>query len=226
MQVCLVEDDVRLASLVTQALEENRHSVVHLESGDQAAAYINAHPFDLVLLDLMLPGVSGWSILKQLRQSNCQLPVIVLSARDTVPEMVRALDLGADDYLTKPFHFEMFLARLRSVSRRGSVPQSSELVVGPIALHQGECSVRLDGGRVDLTRREYMLLETLMRRPNQVLTRDQLADAVWGLAAEVSKNNLEVHMHSLRAKLGPVCGSMIQTVRGIGYVLQRGASAA
>jgi DNA-binding response OmpR family regulator len=226
MQVCLVEDDVRLAELVTQALEESRHVVVHLETGDQAATYIKSHPFDLVLLDLMLPGVSGLSVLKQLRQSNCQLPVIVLSARDTVPEMVRALDIGADDYLTKPFHFDILLARLRSVTRRGGVPQSSELVVGPLSLHQGECSVRLNGNRVELTRREYMLLEALMRRPHQVLTRDHLADAAWGVAAEVSKNNLEVHVHSLRSKLGPEAGALIQTVRGIGYVLQRGASAA
>lgn len=222
-----MEDDIRLANLVTQALEENLHSVVHLESGYQAASYIKSRPFDVVLLDLMLPGVNGLTVLKELRQSNCQIPVIILSARDTVPEMVHALDIGADDYLTKPFHFEILLARLRSASRRGIAPQRAELVVGPIALRHGECSVRLNGGKVGLTRREYMLLETLMRRPDQVFTRDQLAEAVWGLAADVSKNNLDVHMHSLRSKLGPLCGSMIQTVRGIGYVLQkRGASIA
>ncbi|HUB00540.1 MAG TPA: response regulator transcription factor [Terracidiphilus sp.] len=221
MQICMIEDDVRLAELVKQALEESRHVVAHLVDGEGAAGYISAHDFDIVLLDLMLPGISGLSVLKQLRHANCLTPVIVISARDTVPEMVRALDIGADDYLTKPFHLDILLARLRSVSRRGPVPQSAELNAGPISLHQEQRVVRLDGRRLELTRREYMLLETLMRRANHVLTRDQLAEAVWGFAAEVSTNNLEVHIHSLRAKLGASGGRLIHTVRGIGYVLRR-----
>lgn len=217
----MVEDDIRLAELVQQVLEENRHVVVHLDSGEEAASYIATHPFDAVLLDLMLPDVSGIRVLKQVRQANCQTPVIILSARDTVPEMVRALDIGADDYLTKPFHLDILLARLRSVVRRGPVSVTAELVAGPISLNQSQCTVRLDGRLLDLTRREYMLLEAFVRRAGQVLTRDQLADAVWGIAADVSNNNFDVHIHALRAKLGPRGAMHIQTIRGVGYVLQR-----
>lgn len=222
----MIEDDFRLAALVKQALEENCHAVVHLAKGEVAASYIAMHRFDIVLLDLMLPDVSGLTVLKQLRQADCQTPVLVLSARDTVPDMVCALDIGADDYLTKPFHLDLLLARLRSVSRRGVVPQKAELVVGPLSLNPGQCRVRLDGRTLDLTRREYMLLETLMRRTGHVMTRDQLTDAVWGMTADISSNNLEVHIHGLRAKLGPSVGKLIRTVRGIGYMMQREAGAA
>lgn len=225
MQICLVEDDIRLAELIQQALEENRHVVVHLDNGAEAASYIATNRFDVVLLDLMLPNVSGLTVLKQMRQANCQTPVIILSARDTVPEMVRALDIGADDYLTKPFHLDILLARLRSVVRRGPVAATAELVAGPISLNQSRYSAQLDGRTLDLTRREYMLLEAFIRRADQVLTRDQLADAVWGLAADVSNNNLDVHIHSLRTKLGPYGARHIQTIRGVGYVLQRGRRA-
>lgn len=221
MQICMVEDDIRLAELVQQALEESRHVVVHLESGEEAAGYIATHPFDAVLLDLMLPDVNGLTVLRQVRRANCHTPVIVLSARDTVPEMVRALDIGADDYLTKPFHLDLLLARLRSVVRRGPAPPTAELVAGPISLNQSQCSARLHDRRLDLTRREYMLLEALVRRAGQVLTRDQLADAVWGMAADVSNNNIDVHIHTLRTKLGPDGSVHIQTIRGVGYVLQR-----
>jgi DNA-binding response OmpR family regulator len=145
--------------------------------------------------------------------------VLVLSARDTVPEIVRALDNGADDYLTKPFHLDLFLARVRSVSRRGAAPQTLILKKGPIMLDPTQHQVCVGERPVELTRREFMLLETLMRRAGQVVTRDQLAEAVWGYDAEVSKGNLDYHIHSLRAKLGPACEGMVRTMRGTGYML-------
>ena len=226
VQVCIVEDDARLAGLLQQALEEEGSVAILLADGENAASYIASHPFDVVVLDLMLPGVNGLTVLKQLRRVQCQTPVLVLSASDTVPEMIRALDIGADDYMTKPFHLDLFLARIRSVSRRGVIPQGTTLTVGPVKLQQSQRTARLRGERIDLTRREYMMLETLMRRAGHVVTRDQLTDAVWGMAAEVSKNNLDYHMHSLRTKLGPACEGMIRTVRGIGYMLQAEAGAA
>jgi DNA-binding response OmpR family regulator len=226
MQVCIVEDDARLAGLLQQALEEEGSVAIHLADGENAASYIASHSFDVVVLDLMLPGVNGLTVLKQLRRVQCQTPVLVLSASDTVPEMIRALDIGADDYMTKPFHLDLFLARIRSVSRRGVIPQGTTLTVGPVKLQPSRRTARLRGERIDLTRREYMMLETLMRRAGHVVTRDQLTDAVWGMAAEVSKNNLDYHIHSLRTKLGPACEGMIRTVRGIGYMLQAEAGAA
>jgi DNA-binding response OmpR family regulator len=226
MQVCIVEDDATLVGLLQQALEEDGSVVVHLASGENAANYIASHSFDVVVLDLVLPVTSGLMVLKHLRHVRCQTPVLVLSASDTVPEMIRALDIGADDYMTKPFHLELFLARVRSVSRRGAIPQGTALTIGPVMLQASRRQARIHGEPLDLTRREYMMLETLMRRAGRVVTRDQLAVAVWGMAAEVSKNNLDYHMHSLRAKLGPACGGMIQTVRGIGYLLQGEVEAA
>jgi two-component system copper resistance phosphate regulon response regulator CusR len=225
MQVCLVEDDARIAELLQQALEEEGSVVVHLASGENAASYIASQSFDVVVLDLMLPVISGLTVLQHLRQGRCQTPVLILSASDTVPEMIRALDIGADDYMTKPFHLELFLARVRSVSRRGAIPQSIALTIGPVMLQPSQRRARLHGERLELTRREYMMLETLMRRVGRVVTRDQLTAAVWGITAEVSKNNLDYYVHSLRAKLGPACEGMIQTVRGIGYILQHGMDA-
>jgi DNA-binding response OmpR family regulator len=225
MHVCIVEDDARLAELLQQALEEEDSVVVHLASGENAASYIASQSFDVVVLDLMLPVTGGMTVLKQLRDIRCQTPVLVLSASDTVPEMIRALDIGADDYMTKPFNLELFLAHVRSVSRRGAIPQSIAITIGPVMLQPSQRQARLHGEPLELTRREYMMLETLMRRAGCVVTRDQLTTAVWGMAAEVSKNNLDYHIHSLRAKLGPACMGMIQTVRGIGYMLQRGIEA-
>jgi DNA-binding response OmpR family regulator len=219
MQVCIVEDDARLAELLQQALQEEGSTAIHLASGQNAASYIASHPFDIVVLDLMLPEISGVTVLKQMRQQRCQTPVLVLSASDTVPEMIRALDAGADDFMTKPFHLELFLARVRSVSRRGAIPRGTSLSVGPIQLQVNQHKALLQGEPLALTRREYMLLETLMRRPGHVVTRNQLADAVWGLAADVSKSNLDYHMHSLRSKLGPKCDGLIRTIRGTGYIL-------
>ena len=167
----------------------------------------------------MLPGTSGLEILAHLRRAKCQTPVLVLSARDTVPEIIRALDHGADDYLTKPFHLELFLARVRSLARRRAAPYTLILTKGPLMLDPTRHQVRVGEQPVKLTRREFMLLETLMRRAGQVVTRDQIAEAVWGHDADLSKGNLDYHIYSLRAKLGPVCEGMVQTMRGTGYML-------
>ena len=224
MQVCIVEDDARLASLLRQALEEDGSSITHLTSGEQAAVYIATHPFDAVVLDLMLPGTGGLDVLKQLRRLECHTPVLILSARDTVAEMVRALDTGADDYLTKPFHLHLFLARVRSISRRGVNPQAATLRSGPIELEPAQRTIRVQGQAIELTRREFMLIETLVRRAGQVITRDQLVEAVWGHAADISKGNLDFHIHSLRTKLGPEAGGMLRTLRGVGYMLAHQAA--
>lgn len=220
MQICIVEDDLRLAKVLQQTLEEDGSTAVHLASGRNATSYIASQHFDAVVLDLMLPGTSGLTVLNRLRQSRCGTPVLVLSALDTVPEMVRALDAGADDYLTKPFDIDLFLARVRSVSRRGIIPQGTSITVGPVTLETTQRRVWNQGSEIDLTRREYMMLGTLARRSGQVVTRRQLTDAVWGSGTDVSEGNLDYHVHSLRAKLGQVTGKMIRTVRGVGYVLQ------
>ncbi len=219
MQVCIVESDAKLACTLERALEKTGSATTRLSSGDGAAGFIASQSFDAVVLDLLLPGTGGFAVLEQMRRARCQTPVLVLSACDAVPEMVRALDSGADDYMTKPCDLDLFLARIRSVARRGAIPQGTVASLGPLTLSFSRRVARLDGKPLKLTRREYMLLETLIRRTGQVVTRDQLATAVWGYGADVSKGNLDYHVHSLRAKLSPACKNMIQTMRGIGYVL-------
>ncbi len=222
MLICIIEDDTRLAAVLQQAFEEDGANVTHLSSGEDAASYIAASPFDAVVLDITLRSkTDGLMVLQQLRRLSCQIPVLVLSARDTVPEMVRALDLGADDYMTKPFHLDLLLARVRSVARRGMIPQAIELIVGPLTLHPNQWAAQVQGVLLDLTRTEYTLLETLLRRAGQVVTRTQLIEAVWGLEAEVSKGNLDFHVHSVRTKLGPACEGLVRTVRGVGYRVER-----
>ena len=220
MQVCIVEDDIRLAALLQQALEEDDVLATRLASGAGAAHFIAIHSFDAVVLDMVLPGASGLAVLEELRREHCQTPVLVLSARDTVPEMVRALDMGADDYMTKPFHIDLFLARVRSVSRRGAVPQGAGMQAGAITLDPQRRAVNIAGHEQELSRREFLLLEALVRRANRVVTREQLATAAWGRDADVSQGNLDFHMHSLRAKLALREPCSIRTVRGVGYILQ------
>jgi DNA-binding response OmpR family regulator len=218
MNILLVEDDRRIASVVQQALTEEGHHVDSLASGRDAADHILTMPYSLTVLDLMLPERSGFDILRSVRKAKSAMPILVMSARDGMSDIVRALDLGADDYVTKPFHLEMLLARVRSVSRRGTVFEPSQLEVDGLLLDAGRREVSRGGERIPLTRREFALLELLMRRVSRVVTRDQLIEAAWGLAAEVTQNGLEFHIHSLRSKIDiPGEPSRIHTVRAMGY---------
>jgi DNA-binding response OmpR family regulator len=218
MNILLVEDDRRIASVVQQALTEEGHHVDSLASGRDAADHILTMPYSLTVLDLMLPERSGFDILRSVRKAKSAMPILVMSARDGMSDIVRALDLGADDYVTKPFHLEMLLARVRSVSRRGTVFEPSQLEVDGLLLDASRREVSRAGERIPLTRREFALLELLMRRVSRVVTRDQLIEAAWGLAAEVTQNGLEFHIHSLRSKIDiPGEPSRIHTVRAMGY---------
>jgi two-component system copper resistance phosphate regulon response regulator CusR len=218
MNILLVEDDPRIAAVVQQALMEEGHRVEALTSGRDAEAHILSMPYSMTVLDLMLPEKSGFDILHNVRKAKSSMPILVMSARDAMADVVRALDLGADDYVTKPFHLEMLLARVRSVSRRGSVVEPPQLEVEGMLLDRSRREVTRSGEIIPLTRREFALLELLMRRVSKVVTRDQLIEAGWGLAAEVTQNGLEFHIHSLRSKID-VAGqpSLIRTIRAMGY---------
>lgn len=220
MNVLVVEDDKRIAQVLEQGLEEDGHQVYLSHRGKEGCELIQSRHFDVAVLDIMLPEMDGFSILRQVRGAKCNVPILVLTAKDTMPDVVRGLDLGADDYLTKPFQLEVFLARVRAISRRGQVVQDTDLSVGDIRLQRSNRTVDCNGRQLSLTKKEYILLELLMKRANHVVTRDQLIEAGWGYDADVRDNSLEFYIHSLRTKIDqPDAPSRIRTVRALGYSL-------
>jgi two-component system, OmpR family, copper resistance phosphate regulon response regulator CusR len=220
MKLLIIEDDQRIARVLKRGLMEDGHSAFVCHSGDEGLDLIGSQYFDVIVLDVMLPGLDGFSILKQARLSKCGSPILMLTARDAMSDIVRGLDLGADDYVTKPFQLEVLLARVRAMGRRGQVPMLDVLTIGELVLDRGQKLARRGEVEIQLTRKEYVLLDLLMRKAQQVVSRDELIAAGWGYAAEVSDNNVDVYMHSLRSKIN-VKGkpSIIRTVRAQGYAL-------
>ncbi len=221
MQVLVVEDERRMAELLRQGLEEEGHSVVLAGDGKEGLAMAESHAFDAIVLDIMLPGLDGFSLARKLRAARNQTPILMLTARDATEDIIAGLNLGADDYLVKPFSFDVLLARLRAVSRRGPIPQPVELQVRDLKLNPGSREVTRGGRRVPLTRTEYSLLELLMRRAGRVVTRDNLIEAVWGFDTDVRSNTLDAFIRLLRDKVDTAGEQkLIHTVRGVGYCLR------
>jgi len=216
MRILLVEDDDLLGAGVRDALARARYAVEWVQDGRQALAALQADAFDLVVLDLGLPGMDGLEVLRTLRAGGRETPVLVLSARDTAPERVLGLDAGADDYLSKPFDVDELLARVRAIRRRARGAAVNVIEHGPLRLDPAAHSVTCDGRTVELQRREFMLLERLLESAGQVLSRAQLEESLYGWEGGVESNSLDVHIHRLRRKLYP---EVIRTVRGVGYVI-------
>ncbi len=221
MKVLAIEDDRRIARVLEQGLAEDGHSVFVCYRGDEGLELIKSQYFGLVVLDVMLPGLDGFSVLKQARVAKCAVPILMLTARDGMADVVRGLDLGADDYLSKPFQLEVLLARVRAMTRRGQLPLLDVLTVGDLVLDRGQKQLRRGEHQIPLTRKEFVLMDLLMRRPQQVVSRGELIEVGWGYDAEVSDNNIDFYIHSLRTKI-KVEGqpSIIRTVRAQGYALQ------
>ena len=223
MHVLIVEDKKNLALMLKKGLEEKSHSAVVAFDGRDGLALAESGEFDAIVLDLMLPGMDGFEVVRRLRSAKNRVPVLVLTARDTVGDIVATLDLGVDDYLTKPFAMAEFMARLRAVARRGPAVRGVRLEAADVVLDPATAEVTRGGALVALTRTEYMLLECLMRRANHVLSRDSIIERVWGSGAEIEGNTLEAFIKSLRAKIDNDREiKLIQTVRGVGYRLQTG----
>ncbi len=222
MHLLVVEDDPRLGRLLARLLGDDRHVVelaTDARTGWEYATGLGG--LDAVILDIGLPDGSGLDIARQLRRNGSPIPILVLTARDTVGDRVIGLDAGADDYLVKPFAYEELAARLRALARRTSRAPSwpdARLVSGPICLDEGKRVVTVDGRAIDLTPREFALLECLLRHPGQVLSRDQLLDHAWPSDVAVTPNAVDTYVHYLREKLGAAGGRLI-TVRGMGYRL-------
>jgi len=216
MRILLVEDDGLLGAGVRDALERARYGVEWVLDGRQALAALRAGAFDLVILDLGLPGIGGLEVLRSVRAGGGATPVLVLTARDTVAQRVAGLDAGADDYLVKPFDVDELLARVRALQRRGRGAAVNVIEHGPLKLDPAALSVTCEGRSIALQRREFMLLHKLLESPGQVLSRAQLEESVYGWEGGVESNSLDVHIHRLRRKLYP---EVIRTVRGVGYVI-------
>lgn len=221
MQVLVVEDEPRMAQLLRQGLEEEGHSVVVAGNGRDGLAMAGSHPFDAIVLDVMLPGLDGFSVARKLRAARNQTPILMLTARDASHDIVEGLNLGADDYLVKPFSFEVLLARLRAVSRRGAIAEPPVLQVADLALNPAAREVSRGGRKIALTRTEFGLLELLMKRAGRVVTRENLIESVWGFDCDVRSNTLDAFIRLLREKVDTAGETkLIQTVRGVGYCLR------
>ena len=222
MRILVVEDERRMSALLSQGLSEEGHAVTVATDGREGLSLAENGVFDLILLDVMLPGMDGFTIAKRLRARHNQTPILMLTARDATQDVVEGLNLGADDYLTKPFSFEVLLARVRAVARRGPIPQPVCLEVANLSMNHSTREVRRGERQIALTRTEYSILELLMRNAGRVVSRDTLIESVWGAASDIESNTLDAFLRLLRAKVEhPGEGKLIHTVRGIGYSVRQ-----
>ena len=221
MRLLVVEDEVKMAGLLKRALDEEGYAVDVTGSGEEALWLGTENPYDAIVLDLMLPDVDGFAVCRGLRERGRWTPVLMLTARDAVRDRVAGLDAGADDYLTKPFSLAELLARLRALIRRGATERPSVLRVGDLSLDPAARSVARGGRAIELTAKEYALLEFFMRHPGEVLTRTRLLEHVWDFAYEGDSNVVDVYVRYLRNKVDrPFGRDSIETVRGSGYRLR------
>jgi two-component system response regulator QseB len=216
-RILIVEDETRLASFLEKGLRANGYSTKVAPDGESARRLADDTDFDLVILDLGLPDIDGLTVLRELRDRGIRLPVIILTARDELSDKVEGLDAGGDDYVTKPFGLEELLARVRVRLRSDAEPEPTVLEVGRVTLDLRTRRAAVDGRTVELTAREFTMLETLMRHSDQVLSREQLLSHVWGYDYEPGSNVVEVYIGYLRRKLGE---AVIETARGMGYRLR------
>ena len=224
MNVLIVEDERLLAELLRKALEKDNHGVAVSHDGVEGLAIAEQYEFDVIVLDIMLPKLDGFEVARRLRQRGRNTPILMLTARDSVPDIVKGLDLGANDYLSKPFALEEFFARLRAAARGGaSLDARAQLHVGDLMLDPATREVSRAGRSIQLSATEFRLLEFLMRRTGRVALRTAIIDGVWGLDRDVSENNLDAFMRLLRRKIdGGSRQKLIQTIRGVGYTVRAG----
>ena len=226
MKLLVIEDERRMADLLRQGLQEEGHTVVCAYDGAEGLEIARAYQFDVILLDIMMPKVSGHEIVRRLRAQKNETPILFLTALDAVSNVVQGLDLGADDYLTKPFAFDELLARLRAVMRRANLPLEPRLQVADLTLDPASHEVTRAGVRLNLTRTEYSILERLMFRAGKVVPRNVLIETVWGFDREIEDNTLDAFLRLLRNKIdGPGQAKLIHTVRGVGYCVREGGEA-
>lgn len=220
MRILVVEDNPILADGLVRTLRQADYAVDCVTTGDEADHVLLGQAYDLIILDLGLPKIDGFEILRRLRHRGSKIPVLVLTARDALDDRVRGLDLGADDYMTKPFELPELEARVRALIRRGQSGGGSVLVHGALHLDTAGRRATLNGAPLELSARELGVLEVLMHRSGRVVNKEQLAEQLYGWEEEVGANAIEVYVHRLRRKLEPA-GVSIRTIRGLGYLLEK-----
>ena len=226
MRILVIEDEPKVSALVKRGLTAERYAVDVSADGREGLEYTEAYPYDLILLDLMLPTMSGVEVLQRIRRTNQYVPILVLTARDSLDDKVKLFDIGADDYLTKPFAFAELLVRTKALLRRGPVNRSSTLRIGDLELDRLTQQVKRRGKRIELTAKEYALLEYLMQNPDRVLSRNMIIEHVWDQSFDGITNIVDVYVRHLRSKIDEESDhKMIRTVRGTGYMIRSESAA-
>jgi heavy metal response regulator len=221
MRILVVEDEKKVASFIKRGLEEESFTVEVAHDGEEGLYMGETNPYDLILMDVMLPKMDGLSVVKELRNRGVLTPVLCLTAKDTVEDIVSGLDSGSDDYLTKPFAFAELLARVRALLRRGTKDRGAEIRFADLRLDPVDHKVWRNGKEIELTAKEYGLLEYFMRNPNQILTRTMIAEHVWDYTFDSFTNIIDVYVNYLRKKVDrDYDKKLIHTVRGVGYILK------
>jgi two-component system OmpR family response regulator len=223
MKILVVEDDTVLAAALTRALNQAAYTVDLVEDGEEANRVLDANTYDLVVLDIALPKLDGMAVLRRLRDRRSHVPVLILTARDTLEDRVAGLDLGADDYLTKPFDLPEFEARVRALIRRGHYNAGTSMTHGDLRFDTAGRRLFHDDEPIDLSARELAVIELLLSRQGRVVSKEQMIDHLFGFGDDVGTNAIEVYVHRVRKKLEPF-GIDIRTVRGMGYLLDKAAS--
>jgi two-component system, OmpR family, copper resistance phosphate regulon response regulator CusR len=219
LKILVVEDDRKVASFLERGLREEGYAVDLAHDGADGSALAHVYDYDVLVLDVMLPGKTGLEIVRALRREQRSTPVLLLTARDSKEDIVRGLDAGADDYLTKPFSFDEFLARVRALLRRGSGSRQERLIYADVELDRLKHTATRGGQDLGLTPKEYQLLEYFLARPEEVVRRTELLEKVWDLQFDPMSNVVDVHVGNVRRKLSRRGAPLIHTVRGVGYIL-------
>ncbi|HEV7454440.1 MAG TPA: response regulator transcription factor [Candidatus Saccharimonadales bacterium] len=222
MRVLIVEDEQRIARAIKEGLEQESYAVDLAYDGDEGLGAALSEEYDLIILDVMMPGIDGFEVCRQLRQEGCHTPILMLTAKDQNQDVIQGLDTGADDYLAKPFSFEVLLARMRALLRRPQGAVADQLQAGDLVLDPATHEVKRGGQAVALSTKEYAILEYLLRNSGKVLSKNNIITHVWDFDADILPNNVEVFITYLRAKIDkPFAGpNLIRTVRGFGYKIE------
>jgi two-component system copper resistance phosphate regulon response regulator CusR len=227
MKILVVEDDRKVAGFIEQGLKEEGHVVDVAPDGDEALMLAHVYDYDIILLDVVLPKKNGFQVATELRREGRTTPILMLTSRDATEDVVRGLDAGADDYLAKPFRFDELLARIRALQRRGGAERLDTLAYGPVTLDRLRHQAAVEGRPLDLTPKEFQLLEYFLLHPEEVVRRTTLLEKVWDMHFDPESNVVDVHVGNLRRKLRTATGRhLVETVRGVGFSLRNGGEAA